>query len=57
MNTFGNLGGFLGPIVVSYAVDRWNSWTIPFHITSAIYAAGALLWLAVSPERKLVPEE
>jgi len=56
MNTFGNFGGFLGPMVVGYAVERWSSWTIPFQITATVYAAGALLWLAVDPNRKLVPE-
>jgi nitrate/nitrite transporter NarK len=53
MNTFGNLGGFLGPIVVGYAVDRWNNWTLPFYIAAALYAAGALLWLVIDPKRVL----
>ena len=54
MNTLGNLGGLFGPLVVGYAVDRWHSWTIPFYITAAIYAGGALAWLAVDPTRPLV---
>ena len=53
MNTFGNLGGFVGPLVVGYAVDRWNSWTLPFSITAAVYGLGALLWLAIDPNRPL----
>ncbi len=55
MNTFGNLGGFVGPLVVGYAVDRWNSWTLPFTITAAVYGGGALLWLAIDPNRPLAP--
>jgi MFS family permease len=55
MNTFGNLGGFLGPMVLGYAVHRWNSWTLPFYVSAAVYAVGALLWLAVRPEEKLAP--
>jgi ACS family glucarate transporter-like MFS transporter len=55
MNTFGNLGGFLGPMVLGYAVERWNSWTLPFYVSAAVYAAGALLWLAVRPEEQLTP--
>ncbi|MGH9139941.1 MAG: hypothetical protein ACRD2I_02235 [Vicinamibacterales bacterium] len=50
MNTLGNLGGLVGPLVVGVIVDRWGSWTIPFHLTAAVYAAGALAWLAVDPE-------
>jgi MFS transporter, ACS family, glucarate transporter len=49
MNTLGNLGGLVGPIVVGIAVDRWQSWTFPFYITSAVYACGALAWLAIDP--------
>jgi MFS family permease len=49
MNTLGNLGGLVGPIVVGLAVDRWQSWTFPFYITAAVYACGALAWLAIDP--------
>ena len=56
MNTLGNLGGLFGPLVVGYAVDRWQSWTIPFYIAAGIYAAGAVAWLAIDPTRKLVQE-
>jgi hypothetical protein len=30
MNTFGNLGGLVGPIIVGLAVDRWHSWLMLF---------------------------
>jgi ACS family glucarate transporter-like MFS transporter len=49
MNTLGNLGGLLGPLVVGIAVDRWHSWTFPFYITALVYAGGALAWLAIDP--------
>lgn len=49
MNTLGNLGGLLGPLVVGIAVDRWHSWTFPFYVTAVIYAGGALAWLAIDP--------
>jgi MFS transporter, ACS family, glucarate transporter len=49
MNTFSNLGGVLTPLVVAYAVERWQSWTIPFYVTAVVYAAGAFIWLAIDP--------
>jgi ACS family glucarate transporter-like MFS transporter len=49
MNTLGNLGGLVGPIVVGIAVDRWQSWTFPFYVTAVVYACGALAWLAIDP--------
>ena len=51
MNTLGNIGGLIGPLVVGYAVDRWHSWTFPFYVTAIVYAAGALIWLAIDPEK------
>jgi sugar phosphate permease len=53
MNTFGNVGGLIGPMVVGFAVDRWHSWTFPFYVTAFVYAAGALAWLAIDPQRKI----
>lgn len=53
MNTSGNLGGLVGPMVVGLAVDRWQSWTFPFYITAGVYLCGALAWLAVDPTRPI----
>ncbi len=49
MNTLGNLGGLLGPLVVGVIVEEWQSWVIPFYIAAAVYALGALAWLAIDP--------
>jgi len=54
MNTLGNLGGLIGPLVVGFAVDRWQSWTFPFYITALVYAGGAVAWLAIDPTRPVV---
>src|SRR5687768_7294696 len=53
MNTLGNLGGLLGPLVVGIALDQWQSWTVPFYITAAVYASGALAWLAIDPTQSI----
>jgi len=54
MNTFGNLGGFVGPIVMGYTVQRWHAWSVPFYVAAVMYATGAVLWLTIQPDRKLV---
>jgi MFS transporter, ACS family, glucarate transporter len=54
MNTFGNLGGLVGPVVVGLAVDRWHSWTFPFYVTALVYATGAVAWLAIDPTRQII---
>ena len=53
MNTFGNLGGLVGPIVVGIALERWHSWTLPFYVTAAVYGTGALAWLAIDPDQPI----
>jgi MFS family permease len=53
MNTFSNLGGVLTPIVVAYAVDRWQSWTFPFYVTAIVYAVGAVIWLGIQPDHSI----
>jgi sugar phosphate permease len=56
MNTLGNLGGMVGPLVVGLAVERWGSWSFAFYVTAAVYAAGAAAWLAVDPTRPIATE-
>ena len=53
MNTLGNLGGLIGPLVVGIAVDRWGSWTFPFYVTAIVYAGGAAAWLAIDPSKPI----
>jgi ACS family D-galactonate transporter-like MFS transporter len=55
MNTFGNIGGAISPLVVGYAVQWWNSWTLPFFITAGVYVAGGIFTLLVNPNRVLWP--
>jgi len=57
MNTLGNLGGLIGPLVVGIAVDRWGSWTFPFYVTAAVYASGGVAWLAIDPASGIASRE
>jgi ACS family glucarate transporter-like MFS transporter len=53
MNTFGNIGGAISPLVVGYAIQWWSSWTLPFYITAGVYLMGGIFTLLVNPTRKL----
>jgi nitrate/nitrite transporter NarK len=57
MNTCGNLGGFLCPIVVGWAVEQAASWALFFHITAIVYTVGAVAWLAVDPRQRIAARE
>jgi ACS family glucarate transporter-like MFS transporter len=49
MNTFGNLGGALSPIVVGWCLQRWGSWDASLLSVAVCYLLAALCWLAIDP--------
>jgi len=53
MNTFGNLGGTLSPIVVGLCLQRWGSWNVPLATVAVGYVLAALSWLAIDPTKKI----
>ena len=53
MNTFGNIGGAISPLVVGYTLEWWGSWQTPLVIGGAVYIVGGLLTLAIDPRRPL----
>lgn len=53
MNTVGNLGGALAPLVVGYSVERLGSWTLPFDVMAGVFAVGGVMWLLVNPNRSV----
>jgi ACS family glucarate transporter-like MFS transporter len=46
MNTLGNVGGAMSPMVIGYVL-KWSNqnWNLTFYISAAVYAAGILCWL------------
>jgi MFS family permease len=53
MNTFGNLGGVMSPIVVGWCLALWSDWEAPLYTVAALYAFSALCWLGVDPTQPL----
>jgi nitrate/nitrite transporter NarK len=53
MNTFGNLGGFVSPIIFGYIVQSTGSWSMPFIIASIVSVCGAFLWLVIDPSKTI----
>ncbi len=49
MNTVGNIGGAIAPLVTGYAVERYGSWNLPFYLMAGVFVIGTLLWLLVDP--------
>jgi hypothetical protein len=54
MNTAGQIGAFLSPIVLPYLVggrSRPEDWALPLYIAAGLYLAGSLCWLFIDPSR------
>ncbi|WZP00135.1 MFS transporter [Isosphaeraceae bacterium EP7] len=58
MNTLGNLGSVLCPIIVGYQIDSitrsGGSWTPILLLFSCVYLAAALSWLVLDPNRPVI---
>ena len=57
MNTLGNLGGAISPLVVGYAVQWWGSWSTPLVVTAGVCMTCGLLTLAIDPSKHLLKPE
>jgi fucose permease len=53
MNTSGQVGAFICPIVVGYA----SNWTGPMYLTGVLYILGAICWVIIDPARRVFSEE
>jgi sugar phosphate permease len=53
MNTFGNLGGTLSPVVVGWCLQRWDSWNASLATVAVCYVLAAACWLAIDPSKRI----
>lgn len=49
MNTMGQLGGVLSPIVLALLVERFDNWSLPLYVMAGLYSASSVCWLFVDP--------
>jgi len=53
MNTAGQIGGFLSPIVLAYLIRETGDWNTPLNLTGALLLLGAVCWIFINPTRKI----
>ena len=53
MNTAGQVGGFLSPLVVTYIVERYHVWSAPIYLMAGLFLIGAIAWLAIDPRERV----
>jgi MFS family permease len=56
MNTAGQLGGVLSPIVTALFVQRYGSWSAPLYLSSLLYIGGSVCWLFIEPRQQILGE-
>ena len=47
MNTAGQVGGILSPLVLAYIVDHFGNWDMPLHVLSGLYLMAAVSWMLI----------
>lgn len=57
MNSVGNIGGTVAPIVFGYAVGKLGSWSLPFYIMAGVFILGVPMWLMIDPNHSVVEED
>jgi MFS family permease len=53
MNTVGQVGGILSPLVLAYLVDATNNWNLPLLVLAGIYAIAGIAWLTINPDQRV----
>jgi MFS family permease len=53
MNTTGQLGSILSPVVTGWVVTHFSDWQMPLLIMGGLYAVSAILWVFVDPRKRL----
>ena len=56
MNTAGQIGGILSPIILAQIVARFASWSAPLYLTGILYGMGAAAWCMVDASKPIWPE-
>lgn len=53
MNTVGQVGGILSPLVLAYLVDATNNWNLSLLVLAGIYAIAGIAWLTINPDQRV----
>ena len=53
MNTAGQVGGALSPIIVSMVFLKFGTWSAPLYLTGILYLFGSACWWLVHPEERI----
>jgi sugar phosphate permease len=55
MNTAGQIGGLLCPLIVAYALKWYGSWNISIYVMGVLFLVGAAAWAVIRPQERIFP--
>ncbi len=53
MNTAGQVGGFLSPIILTLMVNQFGDWNVAIRLSGGLLLVGAICWLFIDPRQKI----
>ena len=56
MNTGGQVGGALSPVIFALLTEGKTDWSAPLYLTGVLYILGAACWIGIRPEKAHKPE-
>ena len=56
MNTAGQVGGVLSPVILAYVLRDFGSWNAPLYFTAILYFFGAMCWFGINAQRPIFGE-
>jgi ACS family glucarate transporter-like MFS transporter len=51
MNTTGQIGSILSPVVTAWVVTHFSNWQMPLIIMGVLYTLSAIFWMLVNPQK------
>ena len=57
MNTAGQIGSIVSPLVVAYSVKWFANWNLPLYLLAGLFLVGAACWLVIDPEKPVFTVE
>jgi len=53
MNTAGQVGGFLSPLILAQIVQRFGDWNLALVVSGALFLVGAVCWVFIDPRKPI----
>jgi ACS family glucarate transporter-like MFS transporter len=56
MNTAGQVGSLLCPLVVAYTLKWFGNWNISIYVMAALFFTGAIAWCIIDPRKQILTQ-